>query len=139
MKTICIAFFLFLFINSNAQVNPFVGTYFLEGNAINAKIAYSLSLEADGTFLMHFYRKLVCDSCVEENWYGSGKWASEKNIVTFLQEKQEEKNSINLHLSKARIDTKSPRNLSDKIVKTKLTFYDSDVFWVKGLKLYKKD
>lgn len=59
MKTIFIALFLFLFINSHAQVNPFVGAYFLEGNAVNAKIAYSLSLEADGTFLMHFYRKLV--------------------------------------------------------------------------------
>ena len=39
--------------------------------------------------------------------------------------------------TKARYVTKHPRDKSDKAVKTHLRFYDSEIPWVKGWKLFK--
>jgi hypothetical protein len=136
MKTIWITLFLFGTVYVHSQSSPFVGNYKIEHQAVNGVISYSLALMADGGFLFHSYRKLVCDSCVEENRYGKGKWISEKRIVSFLQE-QVETNEINLNQAKARLESKSPRDISNRIVETKLLFYDADTPWLKGVKLIK--
>ena len=76
----------------------------------------------------------------EENFYGKGTWILEGKIVTLLSENEDlnEHYTVNLNNSKARYITKSPRDKSDKIVKTALRFYESETSYIKGLELYKE-
>ena len=46
--------------------------------------------------------------------------------------------TMNFSNSKARYITKSPRDKSDKVLKTSLRFYESDIFHIKGLELFKE-
>ena len=81
------------------------------------------------------------DFNIEENFYGKGTWKAEGNLVFFYTDKKtemDEKYKINFTNSKARYITKSPRDKSDKIVKTALRFYESDLFYIKGLELFKE-
>ena len=105
------------------------------------KLKWTLTLNSDKTFLYHFYRDIVGEINLEENFYGKGTWKSEGNIVFFYTDKKidmDEKYKINFTNSKARYITKSPRDKSDKIVKTALLFYESDLFYIKGLELFKE-
>lgn len=104
---------------------------------------WTLTLHEDGTFLYHFLRDLsaVSKANIEENFYGKGTWKAEGNLVFFYTDKKtdmDETYNINFTNSNARYITKSPRDKSDKIVKTALRFYESDLFYIKGLELFKE-
>lgn len=109
----------------------------------NTKTKWTLTLNEDGTFRYHFLRDLsaVSKANTEENFYGKGSWKADKNIVFFYSDKKNdlnEKHTIDFTNSKARYTTKSPRDTSDKIVKTSIRFYESDIFYIKGLELFKE-
>lgn len=138
MKLGILILFLLFSINLFAQS----GVYVKEPiNNDGTKIKWTLELNSDGTFLYHFLRDLSAVSKVntEENYYGKGTWTFEGKIVTLFSNEDDNFNghyTLNLNNSKARYITKSPRDKSDKIVKTAIRFYESET--IKGLELFQK-
>jgi len=110
-------------------------------NFDGTKVKWTLTLNEDGTFLYHFLRDISAISKVntEENYYGKGTWILEGKLVILLSKDRDNldgKYTKNLNNSKARYITKSPRDTSDKVVKTALRFYES--VELKGLELFKE-
>ncbi|WP_372754871.1 hypothetical protein [Mariniflexile sp.] len=106
---------------------------------VEKSLKWTLSLNEDGTFLYHFYRKGGIPA--EENFYGKGTWWSDKNSIIFQTNKEtdmDEKHTMDFTNSKARYITKSPRDKSDKVVKTALRFYASEIPYIIGLNLLKE-
>jgi hypothetical protein len=140
MKLI-VATLLFIFnLTLSAQSN-FAGDYTRslgeEGKHI---IEYKLTLNEDGTFLFHSYQKMQGGIPPEVNTYGKGKWTAKDNLITFSSDKKtdfDEKNTLDFNNSTARFVTKNPRDKSDKVVKTKLTFVESQIRWMQRLDIFK--
>jgi len=141
MKQILTTLLLIFNITLFAQSNNFAGNYTrslsAEGKHI---IEYKLTLNQDGTFEFHYYTKLQGGSPPEVNKYGKGKWSVKDNMITFSANKKEdidEKYTLDFNKSTARFVTKNPRDKSDKVVKTKLQFLESEIFWMKRIDIFK--
>ncbi|KFF06120.1 copper resistance protein NlpE N-terminal domain-containing protein [Flavobacterium reichenbachii] len=124
-----------------AQSNQFAGDYNRnlseEGKHV---IEYKLTLNPDGTFVFHSYSKMQGGTPPEVNTYGKGKWSAKDNIITFSSNKKEDfdaKYTLDFNNSTARFAAKNPRDKSDKIVKTRLTFLESGISWIKRLDIFK--
>ena len=141
MKTIILLFFVTISISIYSQTKEYTGIYKRHFD-INeeGRIDYKLELSPDGTFTFHNYRK-ISDKNQEENQYGKGTWKIEKNKVLFFYTNKkndlDEKHTLNFTNTKARYITKSKRDKSDKEVKNHLRFYDSEISWIKGNKLFR--
>jgi hypothetical protein len=124
-----------------AQSNGFAGEYNRTFSAAGDHlIEYKLNLLQDGTFVFHSYSKIKNGFPSEVNKYGKGKWTEKDNVITFAANKQEdfdEKYTLDFNTSKARFVTKNPRDRSDRIIKTKLTFVESEIPWLQRLDLFK--
>lgn len=103
-------------------------------------IKWTLTLNKDGTFLYHFLRDIAGERNPEENFYGKGTWKVNGKIVTFQAKPSDfdQEFTVNLNNSKARYNTKSPRDKTDKVIKTALRFYESETFHIEGLQLFKE-
>jgi len=133
-----------LFISSvtlSAQSNQFAGNY---SRSLSEKekhtIEYKLTLNPDGTFEFHSYSKIQGGNPAEDNKYGKGKWSAKDNLITFSANKKEDfdsKYTLDFTNSSARFVTKNPRDKSAKVVKTKLQFLESEIFWMKGIDIFK--
>jgi len=139
-------FILFLFIGTEllAQVDNYTGAYETHSLAADGsfELKRSITLNADGTFVFHNYRRVEIGIPPETNIWGKGKWTSVKNQIRFSAAEEldiDEKYSLNFGETKARYKSKSPRDISKKVVKTSLIFYDSNISWVKGMELFKTD
>lgn len=139
MKQLFFVLLFFICGNMIAQSGVYVNE---PKNSDGTKIKWKLTLNEDGTFIYHFLRDLsaISKPNKEENFYGKGTWILEGKIVTLLSKNEDlnEQHTVNLNNSKARYITKSPRDKSDKIVKTALRFYEFETFHIKGLELYKE-
>jgi len=141
MKKIILILILVICTTLTAQTEKHSGTYIatydVNGEGI---IEYTLVLKPDGTFTFHNYRQ-ISEKYSKENSYGQGIWKEEKNNVLYfytdINSDLDDKYTIDFTNTKARYYTKSPRDKSDKIVKTKLKFYESDIPWIKGWELFK--
>jgi hypothetical protein len=141
MKTILLLFLVVITTSVYSQTKEYTGTYKrdydINGEGVNK---YTLDLKPDGTFIFHNYRNISAKN-PEENKCGKGTWKIEKNnVIYFYTNKETEldkKYTLNFTNTKARFITKSPRDKSDKEVRTHLRFYDSEIFWVKGHQLFK--
>lgn len=124
-----------------AQSNLVTGDYKLVfGKENDHLFKYNLTLNPDGTFLFHYYSFIKQGIPPEVNKYGKGKWTEENNVVTFFSDKNldlDDKYTIDFSKSKARFVTKSPRNKTDEIIKTRLRFIESEIFWMKGINFFK--
>jgi hypothetical protein len=124
-----------------AQSNTFAGDYnrtLTEEGKHN--IEYKLTLNQDGTFVFHSYSKIQGGTPPEVNKYGKGKWTSKDNVITFSSNKREDfddKYTLDFNNSKARFVTKNPKDKTDQVIKTKLTFLESGIFWMKKLDIFK--
>ena len=141
MKHIFILILISFSLSLTAQSDKYTGTYEATFNINNkGEIVYTLVLNNDGTFTFHNYRQ-IDPSKPKENSYGKGTWKIEKdNTLYFFTNTStdiDDKYTLDFSNTKARYHTKSPRDKTDKIVKTKLHFYDSEIPWVKGWKLFK--
>jgi hypothetical protein len=135
---ITLLFLVFCFFCSFAQSEIYVRK---SKSTDGTKLEWTLILNDDGTFLYNFYRDIVGELNPEENFYGKGTWKAEKNLIFFYTNKEtdlDEKYTMDFTNSKARHIAKSPRDKSDKVVKTTLRFYESDIFHIKGLELFKE-
>jgi hypothetical protein len=126
-----------------AQVFAQSGVYVNEPKNFDGTIIkWTLTLNEDGTFLYHFLRDLsaISKPNKEENFYGKGTWKAEKNLVFLSSNKEtdlDEKYIYDFTNTKARWIKKSPRDLSDKVVKESLLFYESDLWVIERLKFIK--
>ena len=124
-----------------AQSNQMIGDYtHIIGQEKTRKINYKLTLNQDGTFLFHSYTKDKHGVPPEVNKYGKGNWKAEKNTVLFFADKENDmdnKHDLDFNGSKARFISKSPRDKTDRIVKTSLQFFESKIFWIERLKILK--
>lgn len=125
-----------------SQSDSLVGDYYRSlGKEENHFIEYTLTLHQDGTFFFHSYNNNVLGIPPEVHTYGKGKWISEGKVITFFSNKQEdfdEKYTLDFTNTKARFVTKHPRDKSDRIIKTKLQFFTSEIFWIKTIDIFKK-
>ncbi|WP_394773535.1 hypothetical protein [Flavobacterium sp.] len=141
MKLIIKLIILIFNLTLSAQSDNFVGEYSRslgeEGKHI---IEYKLTLNQDGTFLFHSYTKIQGGTPPEVNIYGKGKWMAKENLITFSANKKEdfdEKYTLDFNNSKARFITKNPRDKTDQIVKIRLTFVESGIFWMQRIDVFK--
>ncbi|PKQ45670.1 copper resistance protein NlpE N-terminal domain-containing protein [Confluentibacter flavum] len=91
----------------------------------NEGIQYTLTLNEEHTFKFHFFRKPKGANNPKENYYAKGTWASENNLIVFDAEDDldlNEEYTLNFKNSKARFNTKSPRDVSARVVKTSINF-----------------
>lgn len=141
MKLLITSFLLILTLTLSAQSNPIAGEY---SRSLSEKekhtIEYKLTLNPDGTFLFHSYSKIQGGNSAEDNKYGKGKWSAIDNLITFSANKKEDfdsKYTLDFNNSTARFIAKNPRDKSDKVVKTKLQFLESEIFWMKSVDVFK--
>lgn len=123
-----------------AQNSEFVGNYeFYKGNDDTFFLKDQLTLNADGTFV------LISESYIEERMerhrkeLGKGTWSSNKKLIVLTSDATDinDKYTLNLSNTKLRYITKSPRDQSDRDIKTSVRVIASDIFWLKGRTLIK--
>lgn len=141
MKKIVLTLLLAFSATIIAQTEKYAGNYVAHFDFNdNGTITYTLILKSDGTFTFHNYRKISTKN-PEENSYGKGTWKVEKDNVLYfytnVNSELDDKHTIDFTNTKARYITKSPRDKSDKVIKTHLRFYESDIP-IKGWELFKK-
>lgn len=141
MKIIITTLLLFTNLTLFAQSNNFTGDYMRSlGEEGKHVIEYKLTLNQDGTFLFHSYSKIQGGIPPEVNKYGKGKWSSKDNIITFSANKQEDFNdqyTLDFNKTTARFVTKNVRDKSDRVVKTRLTFVETEIRWLERLDIFK--
>lgn len=141
MKSILLITF-FLALNHSLFTQPTIeGTYIYEFNGTNGSSKRTLTLNANGTFLFHTYEYHERGMPQERNFYGKGSWTSDINIVHFKSTRSDidDKYTLDFNNTKARFDTKSIRDKSERDIKTSLRFYESEVFWFKGMILLRSE
>ena len=142
MKRILIIIVLAFNLTLSPQSENYLGDYERLSETKKGEIhKWSLSLHQDGTFLYNFYRNLNCDICLEENFNGKGKWEAKNKLVGFYANENDidKTYTLSFNNSKTRINSKSPRDKSARIIKTSIRFYSSEEFTIKGLELFKKN
>ncbi|MBL0736967.1 copper resistance protein NlpE N-terminal domain-containing protein [Flavobacterium sp. GN10] len=140
MKLIITTLLLILKLNLFAQSNQFAGDYTRSLSSENHKIEYKLTLNQDGTFEFHSYSNIQGGTPQESNKYGKGKWSEKDNLISFSSDKKtdlDQKYTLDFSHSTARFITKNPRDKSDKIVKTKLQFLESEILWMRRIDIFK--
>lgn len=141
MKAIFTLLILASSLTSFSQTDKVIGDYKLAIETTdNNAFEYQLTLSQDGTFFFHYYSKMKQGTPTETNKYGKGKWTIEKDVISFFSDKQKdinEKNILDFTNSKARFITKSPRDKTDQIIKTRLQFLKSEIFWIAKIEMFK--
>lgn len=124
-----------------SQTQEVVGNYKLTlETKDSSSFEYEVVLSQDGTFSFHYYSNIKQGIPPEVNKYGKGNWTINNNVISFFSDKQkdfDEKFTLDFTNTKARFVTKSPRNKSDKIIKTQLRFLDSEIFWMRRIDIGK--
>ena len=141
MKAILTFLILISSFTSFSQSDNVVGDYTLKLETVEKNLLeYELSLSQDGTFNFHYYSNIKNGIPPKINKYGKGKWTIENNVISFFSDKQkdiDEKNTLDFTNSKARFIIKSPRNKTDQIIKTRLQFLKSEIFWMERIEIFK--
>lgn len=124
----------------SAQSKEHAGNYELklgEGEHVETT---KLTLNPNGTFLFHFYDYREKGIPKERVKYGKGTWTSKGKLI-FLSTTEndiDKSHVLDFNNSKARFITKSPRDKSNRDIKTSIRFYESDIFWIVGRTYLKK-
>lgn len=142
MKRINTFLLLLYSLQAFSQVNGPAGDYSLQIGSKEAHfIEYQLSLNADSTFLFHAYTESKISEPQVAHQYGKGKWRIEEKQLTFMTSPGSDLNeefTLDLGNTRAHYINKSPRALTDRPIKTRLKFFKSDVFWIKGIEMNKE-
>lgn len=137
-KHIFIVFLLISFC-ATAQTKSYAGTYnFQKGSE---KFKQNLTLNQDGTFVFYSYEFHESGIPQEKHFYAKGSWKQEKKIIYFSTKPSDFNNkyTVDFNKAKARYDSKSSRDKSNRDIKTSIRFYDCDVFWVQGKTFFKDE
>ena len=79
---------------------------------------------------------IFCKRCLYSSKHPLGITFNDLGICSGC-EIHDEKYTLNFTNTKARYITKSPRDASEKEVKNHLRFYNSEISWIKGNKLFR--
>ena len=141
MKKIFLILILLFNLTIYSQVDYAAGDYLLSFKSKNGDLnQWKLNLIENGTFLFHYYSNVKFEIPNEKNIYDKGKWTIKNNLISFIADKEkdlDEKYSLNFNNSKARFIIKSQRNKTNEIIKTRIKFLESDIFWMKGTEIFK--
>ncbi len=141
MKLLITTFLLISNLTVFSQSKQFVGEYYRSlGKEGEHFIEYNLTLNQDGTFIFHSYNNNEKGIPPEVKTYGKGTWIAEDKVILFFADKNtdfDKKYTLNFNNSKARFVTKHPRDKSDRIIKTKLQFFESEIFWIETIDMFK--
>lgn len=141
MKRFLLLVFLISSLSTSAQSKEHAGNYERISESDTHLIRYELTLNPNGTFLFKHYRKIENEIPSEERIeYGRGSWTSNKRLI-FLKVAESDldaTHTLNLNNTKARFDTKSPRDKSNRDIKTSIRIYESDI-WIKGITMLKRE
>lgn len=141
MKKILTILILISCLTSFAQSDNAIGDYSRTYKTnVNDIVEYKLTLAQDGTFSFHYYSNLKQRTPQEENKSAKGKWEIKDNVISFFSEKKtnaDDKDILDFTNSKARFITKSPRNKTDEVIKTRIQFLKSDIFWIAKIEMFK--
>lgn len=141
MKSLLTSLLLFVNFTLFAQADTVPGNYGLKlGKEDNNQFQYELALNEDGTFTFHYYSKILNANPPENHKYGKGKWVASNNVITFSSDKQkdiDEKYTLDFTNTKARFVTKNPRDKTDKIVHTRIKFFESEIKIISTVDLLK--
>lgn len=134
-----------LFILSSAivfsQSDSLFGEYYQKLEGENHLIEYELYLNENGTYTFHYYSKILQVIPPIVHKYGKGKWTDNGKIVSFFSDKEkdfDEKYTLDLNNSRARFIQKSPRDKTERIIKTRLQFFESENFLIERIAVFKK-
>ncbi|MBT8310684.1 MAG: hypothetical protein HKO72_04565 [Flavobacteriaceae bacterium] len=123
-----------------AQSKEHAGNYeFFMGNNDSHFLKDKLTLNPNGTFL--FKSESYLEERMERHrlQYGKGTWRSEKRLI-FLKVEDSDVDAtheLNLNNTRLRFDTKSPRDKTNRDIKTSVRVIDSEIRWLKGRTLIK--
>jgi len=136
-----IYFLLLSSVITNAQ--EVVGVYQLKSGSKDSngfELRRTLTLNADGTFEYYNYRYVENGIPKETHTYGKGTWKKEKKVIIFSTDASEldDKFTLDFTGTKARFISKSPRDKSNRVIKTALSFFSSEISWITGMKLLKQ-
>lgn len=124
-----------------------VGTYVKELGSSDHHFVYTLEMKADGTFLFHYLEDFTKSKVINvgaekrvKEKHGRGRWKLEGKVVSFMTETSSVSPEYQLDFggSKARFDSKSPRDKSDRVIPTSLRFFESGIFWMVGITMEKQ-
>ena len=141
MKTFAKIIFLILSAPLIAQTANLVGDYQTEFALKDGNVfEYKMTLSQDGTFIFDYYTKIINGIPPEVYKYGKGKWSVENNVISFFSTKEDldEKYTLDFTNSKARFITKSPRDKTDRIIRSKIQFLKSELFWMERIEMFKQ-
>ncbi len=101
-------------------------------------IAFHLSLNTDGTFEFQLTRAYL-DNIPAYTETTEGTWVLENHLLTLKTNDKTSRLSSNLNMNKARYVNTSLRNPNSNLVHPSFKFYQSDVFYAKGMELIKME
>ncbi|MEY8022178.1 hypothetical protein AB8P51_15195 [Muriicola sp. SD30] len=141
MKVITSILLLLSSITLFSQTENIIGEYFFHaGEKGKHMIEYTLTLNQDGTFIFHSHRNHKNGIPWEENKYGKGSWSLDGKVVSFVTNEQrdlDEKHTLDFSNSKARFITKPLKDKTDRVIKTRLQFFESEISWIERLEILK--
>lgn len=141
MKPLFSTFFLIFSLSLFSQTETVFGNYTRTlGDETNHLIEYKLNLYQDGTFIFDYYSYIKQGIPPKKIYYGKGTWKEENNVITFFTDKVkdiDEKNTLDFSNTKARFITKSHRDKTDRVIKTKLQFLESEINWMARIDMFK--
>ncbi|WAC01177.1 hypothetical protein N7U66_13630 [Lacinutrix neustonica] len=134
MKHLIFTLYMIISFNGMSQTESYVGHYEYKLESSNANLTQNLILKPDGSFMFHSNEYHDMGIPKGKNVYGKGCWKQDKKIVTFSTTPRDfdEKHTIDLNKSKARFDSKSKRDHSNRTRKTSIRFFESEILWIKG-------
>lgn len=141
MKNVLLLGFMIFGLAGQAQTRDFMGIYLLREEVENGVIQHKMALHEEGTFLFStFFSPDNRDGKILEikSMYGSGKWRVNGDQIFFVVDPEEdfdEDRILDFSKTRARIQKPSPGNTNGDTDRTQLIFFDSNITWVKGLKL----
>ena len=137
MKVLILCSLLISSIIANAQ--DVAGVYLIKSDSDGFSLIRKLTLNADGTFEFYNYRYVENGIPQETRNYGKGSWTKDKKVITFSTKASDldEKYTLDFNNSKARYNTKSPRDKTNRVFADFIVFYKTDVLIAQRLKLFK--
>ncbi len=140
MKQILLFFTIIIASMQTVQSQNVIGNYVSSWVSVNNEILeLTLDLKADNTFTFHYYQTFLSPN-PEKHIHGKGTWSHENTIVTFYTDKKNDLDTVhtlNFNDSKARFISKSPRDKSNREIKTAVRFFESEIPWAKTMQLFK--
>lgn len=141
MKSI-LYIFLIAFSTLSVQSQNIEGTYANKWVSNSGEgIAYKLTLQPDGNFIFN-HTRLHLNSQLDTEVEVLGSWSLEGHLLVLKTDAtvdDTDKIASRLDLNKARFVSVSSRDPKFNLVKPSLKFYESDIFYAKGMELIKTE